>query len=74
MTTAAVSAATGVQLGQTQFDRVAARIATNPDSADSVSLSADAAGLLQAKNLIETNLSALRVADNIEKSTLSLLA
>jgi hypothetical protein len=59
----------GLSMAQDQFDKAANRIArpAPPESEDVVSL-------LSAKNQVEANLNVLKVADDIQKKTLDILA
>jgi len=68
----------GLQQAEDMVDRSASRIARAPFSLgnpqDEVSLSDEAVSLLAAKTSYEANLGTIKVADDMEKSTLSLLA
>jgi len=68
----------GLQRAQDLLDRTASRLArwpsftTNPQ--DQISLSDEAVNLIQAHNSYSANLDSLKVADEMQKSTLSLIA
>jgi hypothetical protein len=69
----------GLDQAQGQFDQTARQIAQTslnmgPPPADSVSLSDEAVSLISTKNDYETNLSVAHVADEMQQSTLNLLA
>ncbi len=72
------SAPGGLQQAEDLLNRTANHIAqaASPATAptDQVSLSDDAVSLLQAKNSYAANLDSIKVADDMLKSTLSLLA
>ena len=67
----------GIQNAESQLDRIAARIA-NPSQAlsqisDGVSISEEAVALLQARNEVSVNVSALRAANNATKELLKIV-
>jgi flagellar hook protein FlgE len=68
----------GLEGTQGQFNRSASKLsmAASPTSttADETDLSQAAVGLLTAKNDFEGNLKILKVADQMERSTIDLLA
>lgn len=70
----------GIDQAQTQLEGAAAGIASaatlSPDSAtaDTVSLSTEVVALLSAKNAFSANLATLKVADQIQKNVVDLLA
>ncbi len=64
-------ALTGVNNTQAAFESAAKKLSGT--TGDVVDLSTAAVGLIQAKNSFEANIDVLKKADEIEKSTLSLL-
>ena len=69
----------GLDQASAQLDAAAARLAsagTAPDGAnlDVVSLSEEAVALMSAKTLYSANLSVLNTADQVQKSTMGLMA
>jgi flagellar basal body rod protein FlgC len=68
----------GLEGAQEQFNRAASKLftAASPTSptADQTDLSQAAVGLLAAKNDFEGNLKVLKVADQMERSTIDMLA
>ncbi len=68
----------GLQQADKLLNQTASRLAQLPLSArasqDSVSLSGNAVALLQARNSYQANLDSVKVADEMQRSTLSLLA
>lgn len=72
------SALGGLQQAESLLNRTANHIAQaaspSSDPTDQVSLSDDAVSLLQAKNSYAANLGSIKVADEMQKSALSLLA
>ena len=70
----------GLQQAQSQFDSSAQRLASigsqTPDGAnvDTVSLSTEAVSMLAAKNQFAANINVLKVADEMQKSVVNLLA
>jgi hypothetical protein len=64
-------AASGVIQAQAAFEGAAKRVAGT--TGDSVDLSTDAVGLIQAKDAFEGSIGVLKAADEVEKATLSLL-
>lgn len=68
----------GLQQAEELMERSASRLARAPLSMgapqDEVSLSGEAISVLAAKTSYEANLGAIKVADEMQKSTLSLLA
>jgi hypothetical protein len=68
----------GLEGAQGQFNRAASKLstATSPSlsTADETDLSQAAVGLLAAKNDFEGNLEVLKVADQMERSTIDMLA
>ncbi|HTT65199.1 MAG TPA: flagellar basal body rod C-terminal domain-containing protein [Bryobacteraceae bacterium] len=67
----------GLRQAENQLDRTASVLARSPFSTagpqDEVSLSDAAVSMLQAENSYRANLGAIKVADEMQKSTLSLL-
>ncbi|HLH01149.1 MAG TPA: hypothetical protein VKX25_00135 [Bryobacteraceae bacterium] len=61
---------------QVQFERSAAAItrAGFPSSSDTVDLSTEAVSLLSAKNQFGAGLDLIKIGDEMQKSTLSLIA
>jgi len=67
----------GLHRAEDLLDRTASLLARSPSSTaplDNISLSDAAVALLQAKNSYEANLGTIKVADEIQKSTLTLIA
>jgi len=70
----------GLQAADQQLDKAAASIASaaslSPDTApaDAVDLSAEMIALLAAKNAFAANLATLKVADDVQKSAIDLIA
>lgn len=67
----------GMRDAQTKFEKAADRIASAPAAAatpDSVDLSTEAVGLLTARNQYQMNAKVVHVADQMQKSTLDILA
>jgi flagellar hook protein FlgE len=68
----------GLESAQGQFNRAASHLSTAASSAsataDETDLSQAAVGLLAAKSDFEANLNVLKVADQIERATIDLLA
>jgi hypothetical protein len=66
----------GVQNAETSFDSAARRISQEPapQPQDTASLSDNAVALVQSKNGFEANTKVARVADEMTKATLSMLA
>ena len=68
----------GLQHAEDRVERTAARLARSPFSIaapqDEVSLSDEAVSLLSAKTGFEANLATIKVADDMQKGALSLLA
>ena len=74
---AIAAALQGLHRAEDLLDRSASLLAHSPFSSapqDNISLSDAAVALLQAKNSYEANLGAIKVADEIQKSTLTLIA
>jgi flagellar basal body rod protein FlgG len=67
-------AANGLNQAQTDFENAAKRISTPNASGDSVALSTDAVNLIQSKGAFEANLKSLKVADELDKSAINLVA
>jgi hypothetical protein len=67
----------GIQRAEDQVDRTASLLSRSPFSTgspqDEVSLSDAAVSLLQAKNSYNVNLDSIKVAHEMQKSTLSLV-
>jgi len=59
---------------QASLESTAQRTSAAAGQGDSVSLSTDAVSLLQAKNDFAANINVLKVADEIVKSTIDLVA
>jgi flagellar basal body rod protein FlgG len=68
------AALNGLNQAQATFEDAARRISGAAGQGDSVSLSADAVTLLQAKSDFEANINVLNVADEMEKSAINLIA
>lgn len=73
------SALEGMHQAETQLDQTAGRIARLPFSpatpqTDTVDLSTDMVNLLEARNNFAANTKVVHVADEIQKSTISILA
>ncbi len=68
----------GLEQAQVQLEKTATRLASAgaPDGAtwDTVDLSAEMVALLSAKNQFSANLSTLKIADEIEKNVIDLMA
>jgi hypothetical protein len=64
----------GLNQAQASLESTAQRISAPAGQGDSVSLSTDAVSLLQAKNDFAANINVLKVADEIAKSTIDLVA
>jgi hypothetical protein len=68
----------GLHQAEDLLNQTASRLAESPlgtgAGADQVSLSDDAVSLLEVKTSYQANLDSIKVADEMEKSTLSLLA
>jgi hypothetical protein len=70
----------GLQQAQAQLESTARRVAsvgaTTPDGADVdiVDLSSAAVSLISAKNQFASNIDVLKIADNMQKSVINLLA
>jgi hypothetical protein len=68
----------GLEGAQGQFNRAASKLSAaaspTPSTADETDLSQAAVGLLAAKNDFEGNLKVLNVADQMERSTIDMLA
>ncbi|MBI1739705.1 MAG: hypothetical protein HY233_02490 [Acidobacteriales bacterium] len=68
----------GLEQAQIQLEKTATRLASGeaPDGAtsDTVDLSAEMVALLSAKNQFSANLSTLKIADEIEKNVIDLMA
>jgi len=80
MINAMQSAVAGMNASETQLDTTAARIANYPlavppaNSGDIVDLSTDMVNLLQARNNFAADTKVAQVADEIQQSTISMLA
>jgi hypothetical protein len=72
MQIAIVSALQGLGQAQTRLTAAAAQIANPSDTGDQVSLTEAAVSLLQAKNDFQLDLNVVKVADDLEKSLISL--
>jgi flagellar hook protein FlgE len=72
MTPAISAAIGGLDQAARLLNQTASRLAESPQ--DQVSLSDEAVSLLQAKNSYQANLNSIKVADEMQKSTLNLLA
>jgi hypothetical protein len=72
------TAAGGLQQAEDQVNRTASLLARSPfykgSQPDEVSLSDQVVSLLEAKDNYSANLDAVKVADEMQKSTLSVLA
>jgi len=74
------SALDGMQSAETQLDTAATRIASYPfavppaNSGDTVDLSTDMVTLLQARDNFAADTKVAQVADEIQQSTISMLA
>ena len=70
------SALEGMNRSEAQFNRAADRIAHLPaaqhSQGDQVDLSAEAVALIQSKNSFEANTNVLKVADELDRTLLSL--
>jgi hypothetical protein len=70
------TALAGLQHAEVQLNRTASLLARSPYSMtppqDELTLSDAAISLLQSKNTYETNLNTIKVADEMQKSALSL--
>jgi hypothetical protein len=67
-------ALSGLNQAQTSLENTARRISGAAGQGDSVDFSTDAVNLLQAKNDFETNIQVLKVASEMEKSAINLVA
>jgi flagellar basal body rod protein FlgF len=74
MNIASVSAGNGLQFAQASFNQAAARISSPDNPVDTVSLSSNVVDLIQAKNQFEANIQVMHLADEMQKTTLSLIA
>jgi hypothetical protein len=63
----------GLERAQGQVDSAARRIAAQPAD-DAVGLSEEAVALMSSKNQFTANVKVMKIADRIQKTTLSLLA
>jgi hypothetical protein len=63
----------GLNQAQSKFENAAKRVASG-GSGDTVELSSDAVAMISAKNDYAVNIQALKVADNMQRSVLDLLA
>jgi len=74
------AALSGMNAAETQLDTAATRIANYPfavppaDSGDIVDLSTDMVNLLQARDNFAADVKTAQVADEIQQSTISMLA
>jgi hypothetical protein len=66
-------ALSGLDHAQTAFNNAAARVGDPAASGDAVDLSGSAIALLQAKNEFTANIDLVKVADDIARTTISLL-
>jgi hypothetical protein len=68
----------GLDQAQTALETAASKIASagtlSPDSADAVDISAEMVALLSARNMFSVNLATLKVADEVQKSVIDILA
>lgn len=64
----------GLNQAQASLENTAHRISGAAGQSDSVDLSTDAVALIQAKNDFGANIKVLKVADEMEKSAISILA
>jgi hypothetical protein len=66
----------GTQRAESSFDAAARRISltSDPQPADSASLSDNAVALLQSKNDVDTSLKVAHTADDMTKTALKMLA
>jgi hypothetical protein len=62
----------GLNRVESLLNQTASQMARSPQ--DTVSLSDEALSLVQAKDLYQVNLDTIKVADEMQKSTISLLA
>lgn len=71
-----ISALEGITRSEAQFNKVADRIAhvppAQPAQGDQVDLSAEAVALLQSRNSLEANTRVLKVADELEHTSVEL--
>ena len=58
---------------ESSLNRTASRIASLPVAADSVDLSAEMVKMLQARNSFDANVKVAKTADEMDRSTLSML-
>ena len=63
----------GLNRAQAALESVAKRVSGGGDSGDAVGLSTDAVALIQAKNDFAANIGVLKTADEMDRSSLSLL-
>ncbi len=63
----------GLNQAQTKFENAARRVAAG-GSGDTVELSSDAVAMISAKNDFAADIAALKVADNMQRSVLDILA
>ncbi len=64
----------GMNAAEERFEKAATGIATAPAPADTVSLSGPAVALLSAKNEFQADTRLARVADEMQRSALNMLA
>ena len=64
----------GLVQGQQQFDRAAVQMSKVSAPEDSVSLSDSVVALLSARNQMQADVATMKVANEMEKKTLDLLA
>ena len=64
----------GLNQAQATLENTAKRINGAAEQGDSVDLSSSAVALLQAKGDFEANIQVLKVADQLEKSAINLIA
>ncbi len=67
-------AAIGLDIAQANFNRAAARISAPGNPIDGVSLSSEAVDLIQSKNRFEASLAVVRVTDEMQKTSIDVLA
>jgi hypothetical protein len=64
----------GLNQAQASLENTARHIAGSAGQSDAIDLSTDAVALIQAKSDFAANINALKVADEMEKSAINLLA
>ena len=65
--------ATGLPKAEILLDKAAVQVSRASDQQDAVNLSSGAVALIQAKNDFSANVNVLKVADQMEKTTIDLV-